>query len=191
MNSMNVIEHCDTNADKLHDEQRRPFRGDCVDAVTFQTEAMQHERLMYHISWSMLGNNEDCADAVQDALMRAWQKKATLKSMDKFRPWLMMILTNTCKDMLRKRKKQRFVPLEDAMAVAQQDTQKELLPLMEAIGILKPEMRVVITLYYLEGNSVEEVADILSLPTGTVKSRMSHARKKLSILLQDEWEGEE
>ena len=77
------------------------------------------------------------------------------------------------------------------MAVAQQDTQKELLPLMEAIGILKPEMRVVITLYYLEGNSVEEVADILSLPTGTVKSRMSHARKKLSILLQDEWEGEE
>lgn len=171
-------------------EHGRLFRRDCVDASTFQAQAMRHERLMYHISWSMLGNNEDCADAVQEALMRAWQKKASLKNMDKFRPWLMQILTNTCKDMLRKRKRQRFVPLEDAMAI-EQDDQTSDFPLEEAIGKLKPEMRVVVTLYYLEGNSVEEVAEILSLPTGTVKSRMSHARKKLSILLRDEWEGEE
>ena len=63
-----------------------------MDAVTFQTEALKLEKLLYHISWSMLNNNEDCADAVQEALAKAWQRRDTLKSMRAFRPWLTRIL---------------------------------------------------------------------------------------------------
>ncbi|MCI5846541.1 MAG: hypothetical protein MRZ98_02705 [Clostridiales bacterium] len=57
-----------------------------MDAVTFQARAMELEKLMYQVSWSMLRNQEDCADAVQEALTRAWQKRDTLKNEERFRP---------------------------------------------------------------------------------------------------------
>lgn len=160
-----------------------------MDALTFQAEAMRYERLMFHISWSMLGNNEDCADAVQEALTRAWQKRAALRSMDSFRPWLMRILTNTCNDMLRKRSKHRIVPLEDETVTV--EPPQEPIPLEEAIEKLKPDSRLVVVLFYLEGYSVNEIAETLGIPAGTVKSRMKHARDRLSALLHDEWEGQE
>lgn len=76
-----------------------------VDAVTFQTQVMSLEKLMYHVSFTMLRNNDDCDDAVQEALIRAWKKRADLSSIDRFRPWLMRILVNQCNDMLKKRNK--------------------------------------------------------------------------------------
>ncbi len=164
-------------------------RRDRVDAVTFQREAMRHERLMYHISYSMLQNNEDCADAVQEALTRAWQKRESLRREDRFRQWLMKILVNTCKDLLRRRQKVRFVPLEDETVALEPPSSP--LPLQEAIDMLKPELRVVLVLHYMEGYSVADMAVGVGLPTGTVKSRMKTAREKLSTLLHEEWEGQQ
>ena len=161
-----------------------------MDAVTFQTEAMQYERLLYRISWSMLGSAEDCADAVQEALTRAWQKRDSLRSMDAFRPWLTRILTNTCKDMLRKRKKVRFVPLEEDESVAYEPNM-EPMPLEEAVKRLSPEHRAVTLLFYLEGYSIKEIAEMLALPSGTVKSRLMYARRRLQALLREEWEDEQ
>ncbi len=158
-----------------------------MDALTFQTEAMQLERLMYHISWSLLRNNDDCADAVQETLTRAWQKKHTLKSMDKFKPWLMRILVNQCNDMLRRRKRRSFFSLDEAATVA---APEQPLELMDAIGELKPEWRVVIVLHYLEGCNVQEISQMTGVPTGTIKSRLVSARQKLGVLLQDEWKEE-
>ena len=90
-----------------------------MDANTFQAEAEKYERLMFQISWSMLRNSEDCADAVQDALIKAWQKRDTLHDEERFKPWLMRILHNTCKDMLRRRKKVRFVSYEEQTLTVQ------------------------------------------------------------------------
>lgn len=159
-----------------------------MDALTFQSEAMRLERLMYHVSWSMLRNNDDCADAVQETLARAWQKKHTLKSMEKFKPWLMRILVNQCNDMLRRQKRRSFFALEEAAAdVAAPEAPLEL---MDAIGELKPEWRAVIVLHYLEGCNVQEISQMTGMPTGTVKSRLVSARRQLGVLLQDEWEEE-
>ena len=159
-----------------------------MDALTFQSEAMRLEKLMYHISWSILRNNDDCADAVQEALTRAWQKKHTLKSMDKFKPWLMRILVNQCNDMLRRQKRRSFFPLDEAAAaIAAPDAPLEL---MEAIGTLRPEWRVVIVLHYLEGCNVTEISQMTGVPAGTVKSRLVSARRQLGVLLQDEWKEE-
>ena len=156
-----------------------------MDAFTFQHEAMQLEKLMYHVSWSILRNSEDCADAVQEALTRAWQKKHTLRSIDRFKPWLMRILVNQCNDMVRRRKKSSFFPLDEtAVAIAAPEAPAEL---MDAIGLLRPEWRLVIILHYMEGCTVEEIASITHSPTGTVKSRLRSGRKKLGELLQDEW----
>ena len=161
---------------------------DGLDALTFQAEAMRLERLMYRVSYSMLRNNDDCADAVQEALTRAWQKRGSLRSMERFRPWLMRILVNQCNDLLRKQQKRSFSPLEEDTVTAVPTPDPA--PLREAIDTLKPEWRVVITLHYLEGYSVREMADLLDAPTGTVKSRLKYARAQLSLLLHEEWEEE-
>ena len=159
-----------------------------MDSVTFQTEAMRIEKLMYRVSYSLLRNNDDCADAVQEALTRAWQKRGSLRSMDRFRPWLMRILVNQCNDMLRGHQKRSYTPLEeDTVAVEPPQTP---VPLREALDSLKPEWRVVVTLHYLEGHSVQETAQLLGLPSGTVKTRMRFARMRLSDLLREEWEEE-
>ena len=120
-----------------------------MDAVTFQAEAMRCERLMYHVGYSILHNDQDCADAVQEALTRAWQKHNTLRNPSRFRPWLMKILVNTCRDMLRQRQKIRFVPLEEEILPTEPPA--EPLPLKECIDQLRPEWRITVLLYYLEG----------------------------------------
>lgn len=73
-----------------------------MDANTFQRETLKIERLLYHVSYTALGRADDCADAVQEALLRAWKKRYTLRSLDSFKPWLVRILLITIADMQRR-----------------------------------------------------------------------------------------
>ena len=159
-----------------------------MDAVTFQAKALQLERLMFHVSWSMLGREPDCADAVQEALTRAWQRRSSLRNPEKFKPWLMRILVNTCNDILRRQSRQTLLADEDLLS--QEDTPSDPLSVREAIECLKPEWRTVILLHYLEGCSVSEIAQMLHIPQGTVKSRLMYARKRLCALMKEDWEGD-
>ena len=149
-----------------------------MNAQTFQEEAAKLERLLYSVSWSILSNNDDCADAVQEALTKAWQSRDSLKNQKAFRPWLTRILVNTCNDLLRKRRHQRWVPLEEDMAVLEPPEASDF-DLDETLGRLSPEHRAVVVLHYLEGYKVREIADMLGLPTGTVKTRLMFARVHL------------
>ena len=85
-------------------------------ALTFQEEVRRIEKLMYRVSMSYLGNTEDAADAVQDTLEKAWEKRNTLSHPEQFRPWTMRILANRCKDVLRKRRRKSFYPPEEHTA---------------------------------------------------------------------------
>lgn len=62
-----------------------------MDAATFSREATACQRLLYHICWAMMHNEADCADAVQEALLRAWQRRDGLRDPEAFRPWLCRI----------------------------------------------------------------------------------------------------
>lgn len=159
-----------------------------MDAWTFQTEVRQMEKLMYRVSMSYLGNEEDAADAVQDALASAWEKRDRLKKPEQFRPWMMRILTNRCIDLLRRRKRISFFPLKEDTAVM--DTPRQPSPVMEAVNRLKPELRLVVTLHYGDGYSIDDIAQALGTPSGTIKTRLRSARKQLSHTLLVEW-GEE
>lgn len=149
-----------------------------MNAQTFQTEAARLERLLYSVSWSMLSNNDDCADAVQETLLKAWQSRDSLKNLKAFRPWLTRILVNTCNDMLRQRGRQRWVPLEEDMAALDPPEASDF-DLDETLGRLSPEHRAVVVLHYLEGYKVRQIADMLGLPVGTVKTRLMFARVHL------------
>lgn len=160
-----------------------------MDALTFQAEVRRIEKLMYRVSMSYLGNAEDAADVVQDTLAKAWEKRATLSRPEQFKPWVMRILANRCKDVLRRRRKKSFYPLEeDTVAVDMPEPQPPVLAAMEK---LKPECRIVMILYYVDGWTVQQIADSLGIPLGTVKTRMRSARKRLKQTLLVEWEEEE
>ena len=156
-----------------------------MDIQTFEEEVLKIERLLYHVSWSMLSSQEDCADAVQEALTRAWQKRDTLRNLKAFRGWLVQILTNVCKDMLRKRQKQHYVPLDDA-ALADTVGEPGNFAMTEALQLLSPEHRLAVVLHYLEGYKIRDIAQMLNTPAGTIKTRLMKARIDLRKAIGDQ-----
>lgn len=160
-----------------------------MDALTFQAEVRRIEKLMYRVSMSYLSDVEDAADAVQDTLAKAWEKRNILSRPEQFKPWVMRILVNQCKDVLRKRRRRSFYPLEEDTASSDPSVPQP--PVMEAIQALKPELRTVMVLHYVDGHAVQEIASSLGVPLGTVKTRMRSARKRLKQTLLVEWEDEE
>ena len=158
---------------------------DAVNDEMFQTEVKQVEKLLFRVAWSYLSNMQDVEDAVQEALFKAWEKRATLRSEERFKAWLARIVVNQCKNILRRRKKGSFYPLEgnELMACSPEEA-----PVLEAMNKLKPEQRAAVTLYYLDGYTLPEIALLLGCPVGTVKTRLHAARKRLRTILLVEWE---
>lgn len=154
-------------------------------AEFFQAEVQQMEAAMYRLSYAILRNSDDCADAVQETLLRAWEKRETLKHMECFQPWVRRILINCCYSMLRRRKRWNPYPLEE-MEAALAYSMPEPLALLEAIELLPAPQQLVIALYYIDGYSVQEISDLTSIPVGTVKSRMKKGRDALCILIREQ-----
>ena len=119
--------------------------GAAVDARTFQTEALKIEKLLYHISYAMLRNESDCEDAVQEALLRAWQKRGTLRDMAAFRSWLCRIVANTCTELLRRKQRTTLTDIPEEMPAPQSDAIDHM-AVMDALAELTPQMRVCMTL---------------------------------------------
>lgn len=138
---------------------------------------------LYHISKSILQNDADCEDAVQEAIATAFAKLHTLNHEQYAKTWLTRILINECYNILRKQKK--LVPLSDYELEPEYETD-DYSELYKALLRLKKEYRLTIVLYYLEGYSVKEIAQIMRTGAGTVKSRMSRGRKLLKSILEEE-----
>jgi RNA polymerase sigma-70 factor (ECF subfamily) len=150
-------------------------RRDTVDIQTFEREMLKIERLLYRVSWSMLSNQDDCADAVQEALAKAWKNRHTLRNVKAFRNWLVRILHHVCLDMLRKRQRQRVLPLEDD-ALASLANDNDDFSLMEMLHLLSPEHRTAVVLHYVERYRIRDIAQMLDTPVGTVKRQLMQAR---------------
>ncbi len=166
--------------------QIRPDRGrkQIMTKDAFIREVRDAEAMLYHISKSILKNDSDCGDAVQEALLKAYEKLPALKKEKFFRTWITRILINECKGILRKQK--NIIPYEDYMDKAGIHEEKHYDHLYMAIMELPEDLRILVTLYYMEGFSQKEISEILQIPTGTIKSRLSRARESLKEQLSDE-----
>ena len=153
-----------------------------MEALRFQEEFLSADRLLYRIAWSYLGNLQDVEDAVQTTLVKAWEKRKKLRSSEQFRPWIVRILINVCKDELHTRKKRSFFPLNGAAEQLVYEDHRTAA--LEIVQCLKPELRTVMALHYVDGYRIEEIASILGIPAGTVKSRIRSARQQLEKTLQ-------
>lgn len=153
----------------------------------FSAAVMQHSRGMYRAARSLLDCDADAEDAVAQAVLQAWQSLDKLQNRSAVRPWLIKIAVN-CAYTLR-RKQGRVVYLDDLPQEPAAPEPPRYDGLWEAVSALPRERRAVVTLFYYEDMSVDDIARCLDVPKGTVKSRLSRARAQLKEMLQEQ-EGE-
>lgn len=168
------------------------------DVNSFETMVYQYEKKVYNIAYRMFGNEHDAYDASQEVFIKIYQKLDQFKFDSAFSTWLHRLATNTCIDLYRKRKRQtkdqfsidkeiytkestvtfdieddKHTPEEKAV---QNETVNEV---RTAINQLKEDHKAVLILRDINQMSYQEVADILDVSVGTVKSRINRARNAL------------
>ena len=137
---------------------------------------------IYRLAGLLLGNATEAEDAVQDALIIAWQRFDELREPDRFGAWLDRIVVNGCRDRLRRRGTVRFIPLAVDIDPAGRDPFAVFLErdaLLGAIDRLSPDERIVVVLRFWGDLPLEAIAERQAWPLGTVKSRLHRALGRL------------
>ena len=153
-----------------------------MDNQEFQDRVRACERRLYATAYLLLHVTADCEDTVQEAVLRAWQRLPGLQNPQFFETWLTRIVINECKSQLRRRSRRGETELSPRLA-APVSPEPEL---HAALTALKWKYRVVLTLKYIDGYTIEEIARILTLPRGTVASRLDQAKRLLRAQMKGE-----
>lgn len=135
---------------------------------------------LYRLAYYYMGNAQDAEDAVQDAVLSAYEHFGGLKKEESFRSWIFRILVNRCKKSLKNRKRQA-IPAEEIHKTLESgetafDSQTEML---ELLSVLNDEERLIVTLTVFGGYKGEEIARILRRNHNTIRTKYRRALKKL------------
>ena len=176
---------------------RRAQRG-AADA--FEQLLLEHQKNVYNLCYRMAGIPDDAMDLSEETFLRAWRCLEQYQFASAFSTWLYRLCSNICIDFLRRRRRQQTVPLtfEDADGEEQTYAVPDAQPLPEeqvelkltretlaaAMAQLLPEHRAVLQLRVVNEMSYEQIADVLDIQIGTVKSRLSRARNQLKKILE-------
>src|SRR4051794_33144407 len=160
------------------------------DPEAFNELVARHRDRLWAVALRTLGHPEDAADAVQDALLSAYRGAAGFRGGSAVTTWLHRIVVNACLDLARRRAVRPAEPLriDPAAEPAGRDrvTERETsLTALTALRSLPPDQAAAVVLVDIEGSPVNEVAAILEVPAGTVKSRCARARARLAEQLCD------
>ena len=158
------------------------------DHPAFDALVRRHEDRVFGLTLRMTGDRADALDATQDAFLSVFRKAATFRSDAAFSTWLYRIAVNSANDLLRKRK--RFPIVDDdsepeaasTIDVAGQATAR--LDVQHALQLLPPEYRDAVVMHDLGSIPYDEIAAIMNVQIGTVKSRISRGRRRLADLLE-------
>ncbi len=161
----------------------RATRGD---ESAFADLVRRHERKVYNLAFRMLGREEDARDAAQDAFVSCYRRLSAFRGEALFSTWLHRIAVNACYDVLRRRRG-TVLPLEDIPEPPPQpdhaDAASAAVDVQRALQELAFDYRAVLVLHDIQGWAYEEVAGILDVPLGTVKSRLHRGRLALARAL--------
>lgn len=162
----------------------RARRGD---QEAFSQLIVQYQVPLYNMALRMVGGRDDAADITQEAFLRAWAKIRTLRDAP-FKSWLFQIAANLCYDHFRRGRRYGEMPDDDQQAhivplglVAPDPQERAEVNerhrfVRQAIAALGEDLRLAIILRDVNGMSYDEIADVLRVPLGTVKSRIARAR---------------
>jgi RNA polymerase sigma-70 factor, ECF subfamily len=160
------------------------------DPEAFGELVRRHRERLWAVALRTLGDPEDAADALQDALINAFRRAGSFRAESAVTTWLHRIVVNACLDRVRHAAARPVTALSDeaspSSAVPDPGAQTVLrLDLEAALATLPDEQRVPLVLVDVEGYAVAEVAELLAIPVGTVKSRCARARARLIPLLSE------
>ena len=160
------------------------------DRDAFGELVRRHRDRLWRVAVRTLGNHDDAADALQDALLSAYRGAAGYRGDAQVTTWLHRIVVNACLDLARRRAARPTSPLSEEAAadVASADAlgnREDSAMILLALRELPPEQAAAIVLVDIEGYPVAEVAMILDVPVGTVKSRCARGRARLAERLRD------
>lgn len=175
------------------------------DIKAFEELVCRYERKIYTLAYRMMGNYDDANDLAQEAFLRAFQAIGGFREEASFLTWLSRIVTNVCRDELRKRYRISVESLDQEICLGDIEIKKQIpasepgpdeiyekielqQELQEIIATLSPEFRLALVLRDIQGFTYEEIAEQLECSLGTVKSRISRARNymKEKLLLRQE-----
>lgn len=151
-----------------------------IDEGTFTREATVLLPVLHRIGMSILRAEADAQDAVQQGLLKAWDKRGQARP-ETLRAWMTRIIVNECRNIQRYR--MRVVPTERVDEVGRYDPPD--LALADAVAALPEKLRTPFLLKYMEGYSEKEVAQAMQVPVTTVKNRLLRARRQLQAQLSD------
>lgn len=152
-----------------------------------------HARIdaIYRLTFAIVGNEADASDATQETFVAAWRGIRGIREPARFDAWLQRVAVNAARMTLRARGRRRVreIPSGDVAALAtiadapsrSERSDAELLG--SALDRLPRDQRTILVLHHLEGHGVAELAEILGVPVGTVKSRLHTARRALEAAL--------
>lgn len=176
---------------------RRAQRGD---QEAFAELVTRHQRYVYNLAYRLLRDAQEAEDLAQEAFLRAWRGLGGYRGADEaggaqFTTWLYRIVTNLCYNRLPGLRRQiaeadkealERVPAPPAEGPrASYEAGEQQARVQAAIEALPDKYRLVVTLYYVQGQSYQEIADVLNLPLGTVKTHLYRARERLKALLAE------
>ena len=185
---------------RIGDEQNQICE---VDTGKLEDAVSRHLPMLYRRAYRFVDNSHDAEDAVQDALLSAYKHLDQFKGGAKITTWLTSIVTNSALTQLRKKSRHPHASLDESVADEQDyrvsDTLADERPspeseyieaelhgnLMRSVTDLPPALRRVVQLRYMDGLTTNEIARILGVPGGTVKTRVSRARSKLRRMMHE------
>lgn len=150
------------------------------------TQLVQKNKLkFYKTAKAILKNDDDVYDAIQNALMSMYQNFNNLKEQKYFATWGVRIVINKCYDLLRKNKKiELYDELEEC--VTEDNYNLDYNGINKLVNGLDKNLYLIVILYYYDDFSIKEIAEILEMPEGTIKSKLSKARSNLRKNLEKE-----
>lgn len=172
------------------DERDLINRSRAGEVEAFDLLVRLHQDRIYNLAYRITGNREDASDAAQDAFVRAYQALPRYREDAAFSTWLHRIATNAALDLVRRRPAHPPVELsaehrapDDPEAVA--NRREVTRRVHAALGHLTVEYRTAVVLRDLQGLAYDEIARILQVPLGTVRSRLARGREAMRAQLTD------
>lgn len=147
----------------------------------FDAFVKNHEHKLYRTALAIMGNVPDAEDVVQETFIRAYNNAPEFETEAHETAWLIRVTVNLCKSTLRSPWRKRTEKLLDSYPAANSE-QRDLL---EQVLSLSPKYRTVIHLFYYEGYSVKNIAELIGQKEGTVRSLLTRARQKLKFVLKE------
>jgi RNA polymerase sigma factor (sigma-70 family) len=166
-------------------EVKRAIKGN---VASFERLITEHKGTMYRVARTILPRDEDCADAIQEAILKAFRGMRTLREPRYFKTWLVRILLNECQQIHRQRKK--LVSMEEYADPSIREKGFEQIEVHELLDALPDDQKHILKLFYIEDLSIHDLALILDIPENTVKTRLRRARENMQQLIAKDEEVE-